>query len=38
MVKTSLPTHFCLTVETKGVKVNCETVDKGEGYVDVRFL
>jgi hypothetical protein len=37
-VKTGLPTYFRLTVETKGVKVDCETVDKGEGYVDVRFL
>ena len=38
MVNTGLPAHFRLTVETKGVKVDCETVDKGEGYVDIRFL
>jgi hypothetical protein len=38
MVTTGLPAHFRLTVATKGVKVDCETVDKGEGYVDVRFL
>ena len=38
MVNTGLPACFRLTVETKGVNVNCETVDKGEGYVDVRFI
>jgi hypothetical protein len=38
MVTTGLPAHFRLIVATKGVNVDCETVDKGEGYVDVRFL
>ena len=38
MVKTTLPPRFRLTVEAKGVKADCELVDKGEGYVDVRFL
>jgi hypothetical protein len=38
MVTTGVPQHFRLTVATKGVKADCETVDQGEGYVDVRFL
>jgi hypothetical protein len=38
MVTTGVPAHFQLTVATKGVKADCETVDQGEGYVDVRFL
>jgi hypothetical protein len=38
LVKTALPPRFRLTVESKGVKADCELVDKGEGYVDVRFL
>ena len=38
MVKTALPPRFRLIVEGKGLKVDCELVDKGDGYVDVRFV
>jgi hypothetical protein len=38
VVKTALPARFCLFVEAKGVKANCEIIDEGQGYVDVRFL
>ena len=38
MVNTGLPAYFRLRVQAKGVNANCETVDKGEGYVDVRFV
>ena len=38
MVNTVVPAHFRLRVQTKGVNANCETVDRGVGYVDVRFL
>jgi hypothetical protein len=38
LAKRSLPARFQLFVEAKAVKANCQIVDEGEGWVDVRFL
>jgi hypothetical protein len=38
LVRHGLPARFRLCVEAKGLKADCEIVDKGEGFVDVRFV
>jgi hypothetical protein len=36
-VKQALPASFRLVVEVSGLRANCEIVDCGPNYVDVRF-